>query len=136
MSSQTRRRRESPRERRLARAAKISKMTQPVHNIPIYEILNGEGVELIHEKSMKILAEVGVDFYYDEAQQILKAHGVEMKGEEGTGITTTELVDHTKGDEADIVADAWEGVEGMMPAFGALLGEDRLWKIANYITSK
>ena len=63
-------------------------------------------------------------------------HGVEMKGEEGTGITTTELVDHTKGDEADIVADAWEGVEGMMPAFGALLGEDRLWKIANYITSK
>jgi mono/diheme cytochrome c family protein len=63
-------------------------------------------------------------------------HGVELRGEAGTGITMTELVDHGPGDEADIVADAWEGVEGMMPAFGPLLGEDRLWKIANYITSR
>ena len=63
-------------------------------------------------------------------------HGVELKGDAGTGITSTELVDHEKGDEADIVADAWEGVEGMMPAFGPILGVDRLWKIANYITSK
>lgn len=81
MSSKRRRRRESPRERRLARAAKIIKMTQPVHNIPIYEILDGEGVELIHEKSMDILKEVGVDFYLDEAHQILKDHGVKMEGD-------------------------------------------------------
>jgi len=81
MSSRRRRREESPRERRKARAAKISKMTQPVHTIPIYEILNGEGVELIHEKSMDILKEVGIDFYLGEAQQILKKHGVEMKGD-------------------------------------------------------
>ena len=80
MSSTRRRRRENPRERRLARAAKVSKMVQPVHNIPIYEILNDEGVELIHEKSMEILKEVGIDFYLDEAQKILKDHGVEMKG--------------------------------------------------------
>ena len=81
MSSQRRRRRENPRDRRLARAAKVSQMVQPVHNIPIYEILNEEGVELIHEKSMEILKEVGVDFYLDEAQRILKSHGVEMKGD-------------------------------------------------------
>jgi len=81
MSSNRRRRRENPRERRLARAAKVNKMVQPVHNIPIYEILNDEGVELIHEKSMEILKEVGVDFYLDEAQGILKEHGVEMKGD-------------------------------------------------------
>ncbi|MGB7875563.1 MAG: trimethylamine methyltransferase family protein, partial [Anaerolineales bacterium] len=81
MSSRRRRRRESPRERRKARAAKISKMSQPVHNIPIYEILNEEGAELIHEKSMEILKEVGVDFYLDEAQQILKDHGVKMEGD-------------------------------------------------------
>ena len=81
MSSNRRRRRENPRERRLARAAKVSKMVQPVHNIPIYEILNNEGVELIHAKSMEILKEVGVDFYLDEAQGILKEHGVEMKGD-------------------------------------------------------
>jgi trimethylamine--corrinoid protein Co-methyltransferase len=81
MSSNRKRRRENPRERRLARAAKVSKMVQPVHNIPIYEILNDEGVELIHAKSMEILKEVGVDFYLDEAQGILKEHGVEMKGD-------------------------------------------------------
>lgn len=81
MSTRRRRGRESPRERRKARAAKISKMTQPIHNIPIYELLDEEGVELIHEKSMEILKEVGIDFYLDEAHQILKEHGVEMKGE-------------------------------------------------------
>ena len=81
MSSTRRRRRESPRERRKARAAKISKMSQPVHDIPIYEILNEDGVELIHEKSMEILKEVGVDFYLDEAKQILKEHGVKMEGD-------------------------------------------------------
>lgn len=79
MSSRRRRSGESPRERRKARAAKISKMSQPVHNIPIYEILNEEGVELIHEKSMEILKEVGVDFYLDEAKQILKNHGVKLE---------------------------------------------------------
>lgn len=81
MSSRRRRRRESPRERRKARAAKISEMTQPVHNIPVYEILNEGGVELIHEKSMELLKEVGIDFYLDEAKQILEEHGVEMKGD-------------------------------------------------------
>lgn len=81
MSSNRRRRRESPRERRLARASRISKMSQPVHNIPIYELLNEEGVELIHEKSMEILAEVGIDFYFEEACRILKEHGVAMKGD-------------------------------------------------------
>jgi len=81
MSSTRRRRRENPRERRLARAAKISEMVQPVHNIPIYEILKDDGVELIHQKSMEILKDVGIDFYLDEARQILKDHGVEMKGD-------------------------------------------------------
>jgi len=81
MTTRRRRRRESPRERRKARAAKISKMSQPVHDIPIYEILNEDGVELIHEKSMEILKEVGVDFYLDEAKQTLKDHGVKMDGD-------------------------------------------------------
>jgi len=66
-------------------------MTQPVHNIPIYEILNEEGVELIHEKSMEILKEVGIDFYLDEAHQILKDHGVSMKGD--TAFFEPELIE-------------------------------------------
>ena len=79
MTSMRRRGQESPRERRLARAAKITKMAQPVHNIPVYELLDEGGIELIHQKSMEILSEVGIDFYLEEAQQILKGHGVEMR---------------------------------------------------------
>ena len=56
-------------------------MTQPLHNIPIYELLDDTGVELIHQKSMEILAEVGVDFYLEEARQILEDHAVEMRGD-------------------------------------------------------
>ncbi|NCO57221.1 MAG: c-type cytochrome [Deltaproteobacteria bacterium] len=63
-------------------------------------------------------------------------HGIEMKGDAGTGITGAQLIDKNNGDEADIVTTAWEGLEGAMPSFGPQLGADRLWKIANYITSR
>jgi cytochrome c oxidase cbb3-type subunit 2 len=79
-----------------------------------------------------ILAE-GEQLYMDNCAG---CHGIEMKGEEGTGITMAMLIDQEPGMEADIVTIAWEGFEGAMPSFGPLLGEDRLWKIANYITSK
>lgn len=81
MSTRRRQRREPPRERRRARAAKVSKMLQPVRNIPVYEILDKTGIELIHEKSLEILAEVGIDFYLEEARQILQDHSVKMQGE-------------------------------------------------------
>jgi len=81
MSSKRRRRRESPRERRKARAAKTIKMTQPIHRLPIYEIVGEEGIEIIHNKSMQILAEDGIAFHLEEARQILKKHGAEIRGE-------------------------------------------------------
>ncbi len=81
MSRSKRRRDRGSRERRRERAEKVVRMVQPVHNIPIYELLKPEGVELIHEKSMEILKEVGFDFYYDEALEILNANGVDVRGE-------------------------------------------------------
>jgi len=68
-------------ERRRQRAEKVISMVQPVHNIPIYELVNAEGIELIHQKSLEILQEVGIDFYLDEALSILKEHGVDVRGE-------------------------------------------------------
>lgn len=59
----------------------IAKMVQPVLNIPIYELLNPEGIELIHQKSMQVLSEVGIDFYLAEARQILEDHTVDVQGE-------------------------------------------------------
>jgi trimethylamine--corrinoid protein Co-methyltransferase len=55
--------------------------TQPLHQLPVYEILNEEGLEKIHNASMTILSEIGIDFYDDEAQAILKAHHVRFEGE-------------------------------------------------------
>jgi trimethylamine--corrinoid protein Co-methyltransferase len=68
-------------ERHRQRAEKVIRMVQPVHNIPIYELVNAEGIELIHQKSLEILQEVGIDFYLDEALSILKEHGVDVRGE-------------------------------------------------------
>ena len=51
-----------------------------VRNIPLYEILNAEGVELIHEASMKILEEVGIEFRDDEAIDYWKQAGAAGDG--------------------------------------------------------
>jgi trimethylamine--corrinoid protein Co-methyltransferase len=44
-------------------------------------LLNEEGVDLIHQKSMQVLSEIGIVFYLDEARQILKEHGAKVEGE-------------------------------------------------------
>jgi trimethylamine--corrinoid protein Co-methyltransferase len=81
MSSEKGQRQSSRRRRRGGCAAQIVKMVQPVHNIPLYELLDEEGVQLIHQTSLNILAEVGIDFYHEEARSILKENGVEIRGE-------------------------------------------------------
>ncbi len=54
---------------------------QPVHNLPVYEILGEEGLETIHRASMQILSEIGIDFYDEEALSILREHGADVQGE-------------------------------------------------------
>ncbi|MBT3391178.1 MAG: trimethylamine methyltransferase family protein [Chloroflexi bacterium] len=81
MSKPEHRRERGSRERRRERAQKITRMVQPIHNIPIYELVQPEGIELIHQKSLDILQEVGIDFYLPEALDTLKASGVDVRGE-------------------------------------------------------
>lgn len=81
MSSEKSQRQSSSRRRRRKHAAQIVKMVQPIHNIPLYELLDEEGVQLIHQTSLNILSEVGMDFYHEEARSILKENGVEIRGE-------------------------------------------------------
>jgi trimethylamine---corrinoid protein Co-methyltransferase len=52
-----------------------------VRNIPVYEVLNEEGVELIHERSMRILEEVGIDFRDDEALALWREAGADVSGQ-------------------------------------------------------
>lgn len=65
-------------ERRERRAATIihERMSQAIHQLPLYELLDSDGVQRVHDKSMEILKEVGMAFYDDESIGILREHGV------------------------------------------------------------
>ncbi len=76
------RRRERRRGSAERSAAKVERIAQPVHGLPLRNLLDEAGVQLIHEKSMEVLREVGIAFMDDpEALEILQAHGVEVRGE-------------------------------------------------------
>lgn len=59
----------------------VVRASQPVINIPTYELAGTEAVEKIQECSLEVLSDVGIDFYDDEAQAILKEHGVKLVGD-------------------------------------------------------
>jgi trimethylamine---corrinoid protein Co-methyltransferase len=83
MSLDRRQRRVSRRDRRPAdpEATAVAKISQPVNNLPTYELVNEAGIEKIHAASLEILSDVGMDFYDDEAQATLKKHGVRLDGD-------------------------------------------------------
>jgi trimethylamine---corrinoid protein Co-methyltransferase len=51
-----------------------------VRNIPAYQIVPDEAIELIHEESLKILEEVGCEFRDAEALEMWKTAGATVKG--------------------------------------------------------
>ncbi|MCO5072193.1 MAG: trimethylamine methyltransferase family protein [Rhizobiaceae bacterium] len=65
--------------RKAVRSAPIASFPTLVRNIPVYEIVPGEAVELIHEESLKILEEVGCEFRDDEAIAMWKAAGADVR---------------------------------------------------------
>ena len=76
-----------PRKRRGARAAMhaIRNATPIIHlptlvrKIPVYEVLNQEGVELIHDSAMKIIEEVGIAFRDEESLSLWKEAGADIE---------------------------------------------------------
>jgi trimethylamine--corrinoid protein Co-methyltransferase len=69
-------------QRRRARlSAPIVQLPTLQRQIPVYEVLNEEGVELIHEASMKILEETGIEFRDAESLEIWRQAGAEVSGE-------------------------------------------------------
>lgn len=79
MSKPIRRRRE--RRSEMATAAAVTKAIQPLHKLPPYNLLDEEGIALVHDKSMQILEEGGMAFYDAESLAILRAHGARVEGE-------------------------------------------------------
>lgn len=80
MGRERRRRGGGRRERRAAsQDAAVSKLVQPLHNLPVYELATEEGLEKIHAATLEVLSEVGIAFLDDESQAILKENGVEVR---------------------------------------------------------
>jgi trimethylamine--corrinoid protein Co-methyltransferase len=71
------------RERRARQSAAAARppMQQVEYAVPRYEPLPPEGLQRIHDESMRILRELGIDFYDAEARAILKAHGAKVVGD-------------------------------------------------------
>lgn len=57
----------------------VAKIAQPLHNLPVYDLVDGETLDKIHHASMQILSEIGIAFLDDESQAILKEHGVNVR---------------------------------------------------------
>jgi trimethylamine--corrinoid protein Co-methyltransferase len=74
-----RRGREQRRGERLKPAA--PRIRQPVRDIPVYELLDADGLETIHQASMTILAEIGIEFRDAEALELWRAAGADVKGQ-------------------------------------------------------
>jgi trimethylamine---corrinoid protein Co-methyltransferase len=81
--------------------------------IPIYELIGSEGVELLHEQSMTILEEIGIDFRDDEAIKLWRAAGAEIRGQrvrvprelllEKLALTPSEYTQHARNPERNVV---------------------------------
>ncbi len=83
--------RKQRKERRRRSGGKDQQLEQIKRQIPIYEILTEEQIEIIHDRSMEVLEEVGIDFYLEEAREILVENGVKLEGE--TAYFTREQVE-------------------------------------------
>ena len=81
VSSETSRRRGRSARRKARLATPVVSLPTLVRNIPVYEVLNEEGLELIHDASMSLLEESGIDFRDPEALELWKAAGAEVDGE-------------------------------------------------------
>ncbi|MFQ5983955.1 MAG: trimethylamine methyltransferase family protein [Alphaproteobacteria bacterium] len=75
-----RRRRGGRAARRALRAeAPIVQKRYVTRDIPLYELLDEEGVQLIHDTSMTILEEVGIEFRDEEASGLWRAAGADVE---------------------------------------------------------
>ena len=74
------------RERRQAghAAEKTAHIVQPLNHLPVYELADAEREQMIHDKSLQILAEAGIAFYDEESRQILRQHGAKVVGDVAT----------------------------------------------------
>ncbi|MEP7189673.1 MAG: trimethylamine methyltransferase family protein [Roseiflexaceae bacterium] len=79
MTDTTDRRRE--RRERQAAATTSQPMRPITYELPVYDLLNADGMDRLHDASMRILSEFGIDFYDAEVRAILQDHGADVRGD-------------------------------------------------------
>lgn len=79
MSDSSERRRQ--RHAKQAAASAAQRMRPIAYDLPVYELMGAEGLERLHQASMRILSEFGIDFYDEEIRAILKRHGADVRGD-------------------------------------------------------
>src|SRR5439155_901122 len=65
--------------RRVMRAKAVPSFPTLVRNIPVYQIVPDEAIELIHDESLKILEEIGCEFRDAEAIALWKEAGADVR---------------------------------------------------------
>jgi trimethylamine--corrinoid protein Co-methyltransferase len=61
-------------------SVRVTSLPTLKRRIPLYEVLNDEGLELIHDGSCRILEEIGIDFRDAEALALWKEAGADVRG--------------------------------------------------------
>lgn len=81
MNSNPSERRPHLRERRAGHAPAPVRMSPIRYDLPLYEVLGEEGIERLHQASLRILSEFGIAFYDEETRGILRNHGARVEGD-------------------------------------------------------
>ncbi|MGB0384157.1 MAG: trimethylamine methyltransferase family protein [Ardenticatenaceae bacterium] len=77
-----RKRRRSSRRERRSKAQPIRTIPPLVNNLPLVEVISGEGVEKIHRASMRLLKDTGfLIIDYPSALETFRKHGAKVEGE-------------------------------------------------------
>ncbi|MFO7633625.1 MAG: trimethylamine methyltransferase family protein [Caldilinea sp.] len=61
--------------------AEVARIVQPLHELPVYNLVDEERVAQIHDKSMQILEQAGIAFFDEESLQILRDNGAKVVGD-------------------------------------------------------
>ena len=69
------RRRERPPQPETA----VVPIIQPLHNLPVYDLVDDDALDQIHRASMHILSDIGIAFLDEESQAILRQHGAAVR---------------------------------------------------------
>jgi trimethylamine--corrinoid protein Co-methyltransferase len=78
MSDDRQERRQRRRARRRAdQTLSTAKMRPIAYRLPVYELLDEDGLDRLHQASMRILSEFGIDFLDEEVRAILRENGAQ-----------------------------------------------------------